>query len=171
MEYSLVHLVKAFTKHVQFLYDLYADPQVREGHGLRVPIAGSQWRNIVQGIYDGWQHTYIVHYGEMPVGHIALQDVNFEDKRAEVSFAVLPSMQGRGVGQEALKQVLDLAFKPANEGGLDLHCVYACTPEYNTSSQSLLERFKFKQSGKIFDYYKQGSSRHSKLFYTCLRSK
>lgn len=162
-------LVRAQTKHTQFLYDLYCDKSVQQGHGTHSSIPGKYWRDVIMGHYDGYQHVYIMMLGVLPVGHATFQGYSSEDRRAEVAFSVLPSMQRRGIATRALADMMELAVMPVRDGGLALSCIWAVTPSYNLGSAAVLRSAGFVQTGEIPNYYRYGGTRHARLIFTWKR--
>lgn len=160
-----MNFLHAQPKHTQFLYDLYCDKNVQKGHGIHHPIPGPRWRDVIQGLYEGWQHIYIVFLGVAPVAHIGLQDWSPEDRRAELSFAIHPSFQKQQIGSRMVKQFVDeVCIKE-----LSLACIWARTPSYNLPSRKVMEKAGLVQSGELKDYYRYSGSRHSQIIYTRTR--
>ncbi len=143
-----VELVKAEPEHCQFLYDLYAKPQIMREAGLRVPVPAVDWRRIIQGVWDGWKDVWVIREGPVNVGHIGLQGRCDLDLRAEVSIAIDPSRQGRGIGRAALEQVLDLAD---HKFYLNLLIARVCAD--NARSLKFFDELGFTEVGRIPSYY------------------
>ena len=72
------------------------------------------------------------------IGTVTLWNVNDALNKAEIGYELLPSFQGKGYMQEALKAVIDLAF---NE--LNLSSIEGWTHPHNISSYKLLEKLGF----------------------------
>jgi RimJ/RimL family protein N-acetyltransferase len=160
-----VQLLPAKTKHTQFIYDLYSDPQVMKGHGHHKPIPGPHWRNIIQGLYDGWKHIYILAIGSAYVGHAGFQDHSPEDKRAEIAITVLPSMQRRGIAHDALNEMLDLGFDSVSKGGLGLDCIWAGVHSENEPARRLFEKCGFRAVGEIPEFFRLEHRKVGRVFY------
>lgn len=159
-------LVRAQTKHTQFLYDLYCDRSVQQGHGVHSSIPGKHWRDVILGAHEGYQHVYVIMLGVLPVGHAAFHGYSSEDRRAEVTYSVLPSMRRRGIATNALADLMELATLPLREGGLALSCTWAATPSYNVGSIAVLRSAGFVQTGEIPNYYRYSGGRHARLIFT-----
>jgi len=160
-----VHLLRAQSKHTEFIYKLYCLEAVKRGHGLHKSIPGPQWRNIIQGLYDGWQHIFVITNGVVHIGHVAFQDYSKEDRRAEVVVSVTPDLHRRGVGYDALGLALDFGFESQKEGGLGLESVWAGTIEDNIASKALFEKSGFSKSGIIPGYFRYGARMFSRQLY------
>lgn len=160
-----VQLLRAQTKHTEFVYNLYCNEKVKRGHGLHKSIPGPHWRNIIQGLYDGWQHIFVITNGVVNVGHIALQDYSKDDRRAEVIITVTPDLHRKGVGRAALKQIIEFAFDSPKEGGLGLDNMWAGIIEDNEASCALFESEGFKCYGHIPAFYRFGARSYARKFY------
>ncbi len=161
-----VELQRAQAKHTQFIYDLYCDDKIQRAHGLHRTIPGPHWRKILQGLYDGWQHVFVITNGVALAGHLGFQDVSSEDRRGEITLTVVPGQQRRGIGELALEEAVELATKPHNQGGLGLECVWARIVEDNIPSCRLFEKVGFTRTGHIPDYYRLGGRKYAQLFYS-----
>lgn len=160
-----VQLVRAQSKHTEFIYNLYCIESIKRGHGMHRNIPGPHWRNIIQGLFEGWQHIFIITYSSIPIGHIGFQDMSKEDRRAEVIVTVTPDMQQKGIGYEALQQIIDLGMEPVKEGGLGLESLWAGVVEDNVASVKLFEKCGFKPTGSIPDYFRFGSKALARSMY------
>ncbi len=92
------------------------------------------------------------------IGIIDIYDINGRDRKAKIGYWLGKEYRGRGFASEAVNNVLDLAFKK-----LSLNKVSAKTLKYNTKSNNILNKFKFKRvavlrkdkniDGKLTDTY------------------
>lgn len=160
-----VQLIRAQSKHTEFIYNLYCNESIKRGHGMHKNIPGPHWRNIIQGLYEGWQHIFIITNGVIPIGHVGFQDLSKEDRRAEVIVTITPDMQNQGIGYEALNQIIDLGLEPTKEGGLGLESLWAGIIEDNVASNKLFDKCGFTQSGSIPDYFRFGPKTLSRVMY------
>lgn len=74
------------------------------------------------------------------VGEVTLWWRSVEHRQGELGYILHPDHWGRGVGTEAARAMLDLAF-----GVLGLHRVYGRCDERNTTSASLMRRLGMRQ--------------------------
>ncbi|HET7475577.1 MAG TPA: GNAT family N-acetyltransferase [Dermatophilaceae bacterium] len=65
----------------------------------------------------------------------------------QVGYWLHPSARGRGITDEALRLVIDVAFRPADAGGLGLHRLAAGTDIDNRASSRVLVRNGFRPVG------------------------
>lgn len=90
---------------------------------------------------------------EKGLGTIILSDIDRKNGNAQVHLKLSASGRGKGYGTDALKAVVDYAFRQ-----LRLHCVYADVLEYNTASQKLFEKCGFHKDGLLRGrVYKDGA--------------
>jgi ribosomal-protein-alanine N-acetyltransferase len=82
------------------------------------------------------------------VGTIGFWRIEKEHYRAEIGYLLHPSLQGKGIMQEALNAVLDYAFKI-----MKLHSVMANVNPENLASIKLLERNNFTREGYFKESY------------------
>lgn len=149
---SKVTIVKAVPENVQFLYELHAKDKVRRALGTKVPIPATDWRRMVQGVWDGWKDVWVVKQGPFCVGHVGLHDRDDHDRRAEVVLVIEPSRHRRGIGREALEQVVRIA---EDVFGLDL--LIARMRADNVPALTLFEQAGFRETGQIKRYYLEPS--------------
>lgn len=160
-----VRLLRAQTKHTEFIYNLYCHEVVLRGHGLHRPIPGPHWRSIIQGIFDGWQHVYVIHNGVIPVGHVGFQSHSKEDRRAELVISITPDLHRRGIATTALDQALEHAFTSFKAGGLGLDVVWVGVISDNEPSIKLFNKAGFLYYGEIPHYFRFGAKTFSRRIY------
>lgn len=81
------------------------------------------------------------------IGSIGLSSWNFLNRRAEISYDLAEDYWGRGIATKAISNVLKIAF---NE--MMLYRIEARTMEKNTTSQHILNKFKFQKEGVLRGY-------------------
>ena len=72
-------------------------------------------------------------------GTIAIWNIDYEKKYAELGYELLPSFQNKGIMTNAIKEVLNFAF---NE--MKFETIEAFTDKENLNSRKLLEKIGFK---------------------------
>lgn len=82
------------------------------------------------------------------VGVIAYRNFLKEHYRGELSYALHPDLQGRGLMQEALALILDYGFNK-----IGLHSIEANVDKENTASIRLLERNNFVKEAHFKENY------------------
>ncbi len=78
------------------------------------------------------------------VGTVILSDIDRKNGIAQVHLKLIEAGRGKGYGADALKAMVDYAFRQ-----LRLHCVYAHILEYNIASQKLAEKCGFCKEGLL----------------------
>ena len=78
------------------------------------------------------------------IGTICLWNFNEDKSIAEVGYELAPQAQGKGFMREALSEILEYAF-----AALKLVAVEAYTNIHNHSSNRLLEKFNFVETGQF----------------------
>lgn len=81
------------------------------------------------------------------IGAIGFSGWNFYNRRAEVSYELLPAYWRQGIMSKALSAILNLGFQQ-----MQINRVEARTMVHNIPSQGLLKKFGFKEEGIIRDY-------------------
>lgn len=165
----LIKLIKAQPVDTSFLYDLHADKRVMRGHGEHVPVSAREWRNIISGLYEGYQHTFVIasvsSETSIRLGYIGLHAWSREDRRASVTVSVLPDWQHQGVASAALSMLMELVKTPVEEGGLGLQLVLAHIVGDNVSSRKLFESAGFSHKATVPSFYKMCGRRIDQVIY------
>ena len=78
------------------------------------------------------------------VGTVILSDIDRKNGVAQVHIKLAADCRGKGYGTDALKTVVDYAFRQ-----MRLHCVYAHVLDYNDASQKLFEKCGFRKEGRL----------------------
>lgn len=84
-----------------------------------------------------------------PVGNVALTDISKTDCNAGLFIAIDSEFHGKGIGQKAVKYILDIAFRE-----LHLHKVWLYVIELNKSAIKLYEKCDFKREGILKEMWK-----------------
>ncbi len=99
---------------------------------------------------------------EVPlIGTIGYWRMEKEHYRAEIGYLLHPSLQGKGIMQEAITAVLDYGFKV-----MKLHSVVANVNPDNAASIKLLERNNFTREG----YFKESYFHNGKFLDSAIYS-
>ncbi len=136
--------------HTQYLFELYAGPEVRRAHGFKLPIPAVDWRRILGGLWPGWQHVWVIRFGPLLAGHVGLQNHSEHDRRAELVITVDPALQGRGIGRQALTKAIDRCDARLGIGLLILRVRAG-----NKAGLDLFESAGFGETGRIPGYYRE----------------
>jgi len=97
------------------------------------------------------------------IGTIGLWRIIKEHHRAEIGYLIDPSLQGKGLMQEAMVPVLDYGFK-----NIKLHTVEAIVSPDNAASIKLLERNNFIREAYFKENYFSNGQFLDSLIYSLI---
>lgn len=99
-------------------------------------------RNFIQAIVENQSFYWAItlNGANELIGIICLYNLSDDNQRAEIGYELLPDFQGKGIMQEAIAAVIDLAFQH-----LQLNLLEAYTHHENQASSRLLEKLDFKR--------------------------
>lgn len=106
-------------------------------------------RSFIENIQEGTKGEPMFYWAiteqgkNQLIGTICLFHYSEDNHSFEIGFELLPAMQGKGIMQEAVQRVIDLAFRE-----LGLHTMVAEVHIQNKASIRLLERFRFLRDGE-----------------------
>ncbi|QGZ39475.1 RimJ/RimL family protein N-acetyltransferase [Pseudoduganella flava] len=98
------------------------------------------------------------------IGNCTLRSLHWQNRRAEVGYALRRDYWGGGYMSEALRALLAFAF-----GELDLHRLEADIDPRNTGSTQCLERLGFQREGLLRERWIVGGEVHDSVLYGLLR--
>jgi len=78
------------------------------------------------------------------IGEVCLKSIRWINRKAELSIFLEPAQQGRGVGGEATRAMIEFAFRTLN-----FHRLQAEVIEFNAPSRRLLEKLGFRLEGRL----------------------
>lgn len=106
----------------------------------------------------------IIHNSEF-IGYIKLTRIRWFNRKCELSIMIDKLHQGKGLGSEALKTVIDYAF-----GKMNLHRLEAEVIEFNKASIKLMENFGFVKEGVLREAKYHNSKYYNIYRYGLLRN-
>lgn len=125
---------------------------------------------ILKGVHDGFQNRTQLKWGlatrsdDTLIGTVTLYNLSFENRRAEMGYALGHAHWGNGYMHEALQGLLGYAF-----GVLDLHRIEADVDPRNGASIRTLERLGFQREGYLRERWQVDGEIQDALFYGLLR--
>lgn len=132
------------------LFALFSDPEVTR-YWSRPPYTRlAQARKLVRDIHGGYRRGETVQWGvtlhgdDALVGTCTLFHFMRSCRRAEVGYALVPRLWGRGLMREALGTLVAHAFT-----ALDCHRLEADIDPANVASSRLLEALGFRREGHL----------------------
>ena len=112
----------------------------------------------LQGRLRGWdgrlvdqgrdEYRYIILLGQEPIGTAAVMNVSWRLGYAEIGYLIAEAYQRRGLGKEAVRQLLQVVFSQST-----LRRLQALVSIENQASQRLLERLGFAREGVLREHF------------------
>jgi [ribosomal protein S5]-alanine N-acetyltransferase len=146
---------------VDALFAIFSDPEVARFLAIPRHHGREDTERFLDGIHDGFRTSSlyqwgIEHAGRM-VGTCTLGGIDWENRRAEIGFALERGSWGQGLMPDALAVLIDHAFRD-----MGLHRIEADVAPRNTVSLRLLERLGFRREGHLRErYFKDGEIQDS----------
>lgn len=121
---------------------------------LRVPMGNPvQSRSDLEGFTEGDSDQFAVTLEEdpppgqppedvEPVGTVTVSDMDW--RRPELSYWLVPEVQGEGYGREAIARAVGYTFRTYDHPGVE-----ARTYDFNDASRGVLESLGFEQEGRL----------------------
>ncbi len=78
------------------------------------------------------------------IGELTMKNLRWFNRKAELGIIIFPQEQGKGYATDALRTVINYAFKDMN-----LHRLEAEVIEYNEASKKMIEKLGFKEEGRL----------------------
>ena len=159
---------------VDDLFALFADPAVMR-YWSRPPMTE---RAEAQALLDGAIHAFEqgesfrwglqLHADPRVTGTVSLFQLDAQNRRGEIGYALASNHWGRGLMHEALTAVVGYAFDDA-AGGLDLIRLEADLDPRNSASRRSLERLGFQREGLLRERWIVAGKRTDSLLMGLLR--
>jgi ribosomal-protein-alanine N-acetyltransferase len=170
METERLTLRQLHWDDVQEVYYLRAHPEVMKYIGIPLASSIADANEYIEKVMtlmakkEGiWWAISIKGYPKL-VGVIAYRSFLKEHYRGELSYAMHPDLQGRGLMQEALALILDYGFNK-----IGLHSVEANVDKENAASIRLLERNNFVKEAHFKENYYFDSKFIDSVIYSLIK--
>jgi ribosomal-protein-alanine N-acetyltransferase len=157
-------------KDLDDLYSIFSHPEVMR-YWSTPPLADrAAASKLLAEIHDGFQRQSVLKWGlarrtdDTLIGTTTLFNLDFNNRRAEIGYALGRAYWGQGYMREALQATLDYAF-----GVLDLHRIEADVDPRNAASIRTLERLGFQREGFLRERWQVNGEIQDALFYGLLR--
>jgi RimJ/RimL family protein N-acetyltransferase len=157
-------------EEVDDLFTIFSNPDVMR-YWSTPPLgdrnAASQ---LLKEIHEGFRSRSLLKWGvalrldDTLVGTTTLYNLDFNNRRAEMGYALGRAHWGNGYMQEALRSLLTYAFEV-----LDLHRIEADVDPRNAASIRTLERLGFQREGYLRERWQVNGEIQDALFYGLLR--
>ena len=109
--------------------------------------------NNTGDIYRDGQLRLMIEQGGQTLGCIDLFDFDARNRKAAIGMYIAPDARGKGVGSEAVKQLLNYAFD-----FLHLRMVYAIISVNNHACSHIYEQLGFAPSSPLKDWTLEGDA-------------
>jgi RimJ/RimL family protein N-acetyltransferase len=126
---------------------------------------------LVNEIHDSFERQVMLKWGvarladNVLIGTTTLYNLDFNNRRAELGYALGRDYWGQGYMQEALQALLGYAFET-----LDLRRLEADVDPRNKASIQTLERLGFQKEGFLRERWEVAGEIQNALFYGLLRA-
>jgi ribosomal-protein-alanine N-acetyltransferase len=110
------------------------------------------------------EHRWIVQAGAESAGIVSILRPVFRQGYAEISYHVAEAYQGRGIGTEAVTQLIDHVFEQT-----ELVRLFALISVGNRASRSLVEKLRFSHEGTLRGHFIIQGKRVDQCVYGLLR--
>lgn len=148
---------------VDALHEIFSDPEVARYLAIPRQQSREETARFLAGIHEGFRTGSLYQWGIEHAGRLlgtcTLSGIDWENRRAEIGFALGRAAWGQGLMPDALASLLEHAF-----GELRLHRIEADVDPRNGASLRLLEKLGFRREGHLRErYLKDGEIQDSIL--------
>jgi [ribosomal protein S5]-alanine N-acetyltransferase len=152
------------TDDLDALHEIFSDPEVARYLAIPRQQSRADTEQFLAGIHEGYRTSSLYQWGiehdGRVVGTCTLGGLDWENRRAEIGFALARAAWGQGLMPDALTAVINHAFND-----LRLHRIEADVDPRNSASLRLLERLGFRREGYLRErYLKDGEIQDSVIF-------
>ena len=144
---------------IEMMYSLENDSELWAMGCTTVPYSRHALQQFIEqsagDIYADRQVRLVIEADGEPVGCADLYDVDARNLRGEIAVAVLPQHRGHGIGQVAVRQLVDYASRH-----LGLHTLTCITAASNHALLSAARHAGFTECGTLRDWLRIDNSPH-----------
>jgi RimJ/RimL family protein N-acetyltransferase len=155
---------------VSSLFSIFSDPEVMR-YWSSLPLTDIEGaRRLLAHIHDSFRQRTLFQWGiarradDRIIGTCTLFNIDRENRRAELGYALGREHWKQGYMQEALRALLDFYFEELN-----MHRIEADVDPRNLSSAKSLERLGFQREGYLRERWLVGGETQDALFFGLLR--
>ena len=156
----MLRLRKIEPSDLPFLYQWENDATMWADSDTHNPLSRHDLHQYIENttgdIYRDGQLRLIIEESQFStkvVGCIDLFDFDARNRKAAIGMYIAPEARGKGVGKQAVQQLLDYAFD-----FLHLRMVYAIISVHNTSCSHIYEQMGFTPSSPLANWTLEGDA-------------
>ena len=154
----MVKLRKIEPSDLPFLYQWENDATMWADSDTHNPLSRYDLHQYIENttgdIYRDGQLRLIIESSEAGImGCIDLFDFDARNRKAAIGMYIAPEARGKGVGKQAVEQLLDYAF-----GFLHLRMIYAIISVHNHPCSRIYEQIGFIPSSPLKDWTLEGDA-------------
>jgi ribosomal-protein-alanine N-acetyltransferase len=169
-----LHLRPPSLEDVPSLFELMAVSSLTEFLSWEAHTRKETTEAVVKSLIDAQKNDKAYHWcvclNEKVIGLVSLIDVRRQIRtwtinRAELSYWIGISHQGKGYATEASKLVLDFGFK-----NLGLHKIIIAHANENTQSEKICVKLNFKKYALEHDAFQKHNKWHNLIWYELINN-
>ena len=153
----MLRLRKIEPSDLPFLYQWENDATSWADSDTHNPLSRHDLHQYIENntgdIYRDGQLRLMIEQGGQTLGCIDLFDFDARNRKAAIGMYIAPDARGKGVGSEAVKQLLNYAFD-----FLHLRMVYAIISVNNQACSHIYEQLGFAPSSPLKDWTLEGDA-------------
>jgi diamine N-acetyltransferase len=153
----MLRLRKIEPSDLPFLYQWENDATSWADSDTHNPLSRHDLHQYIENntgdIYRDGQLRLMIEQGGQTLGCIDLFDFDARNRKAAIGMYIAPEARGKGVGSEAVKQLLNYAFD-----FLHLRMVYAIISVNNQACSHIYEQLGFAPSSPLKDWTLEGDA-------------
>lgn len=154
----MLRLRKIEPSDLPFLYQWENDATMWADSDTHNPLSRHDLHQYIENttgdIYRDGQLRLIIESSEAGImGCIDLFDFDARNRKAAIGMYIAPEARGKGVGKQAVEQLLDYAF-----GFLHLRMIYAIISVHNHPCSRIYEQMGFIPSSPLKDWTLEGDA-------------
>ena len=150
------------------LHEIFSDPDVARYLAIPRQPSRADTERFLDGIHEGYRTSSLYQWGIEHAGRVVgtctLGGIDWENRRAEIGFALARAAWGQGLMPDALTALIDHAFEE-----LQLHRIEADVDPRNIASLRLLERLGFRREGYLRERYLKDEEIQDSVIFGLLR--
>jgi [ribosomal protein S5]-alanine N-acetyltransferase len=165
---SRVSLRQLTTDDIDALFVIFSDPEVSRFLAIPRHRDRADTERFLAALQEGFRASSLFQWGiehaGLLTGTCTLGGIDWENRRAEIGFALARAAWGQGLMPDALRVLIEHAFGP-----LHLHRIEADVDPRNEASLRLLEKLGFRREGYLRERYFKDDEIQDSIFFGLLR--